>query len=64
MLPWQINSIFIIVFVYSFLPGNTLICRGFRDYFEVLAKCGMWHIRAELSKLLLPLSSKVCSKTG
>ena len=30
VLPWQTNKTFIIVFIYSFLPGNALFCEDFR----------------------------------
>ena len=34
--PWQMKSTFIIVLIYSFLPGNALFCKGFREFCEML----------------------------
>ena len=38
-----------------------VFCKGFRGYDDMLWKCKLWQIRAELSKLLLPVSSKIGS---
>ena len=62
--PWQMNSTFIIVLVLLDLPRNALFCKVFRGYCDMLWNYRLWQIRAELSKLLLPVSSKVGSKRG
>ena len=61
--PWQTNSIFIIVLFLLVLPQNALFCKGFRGYCDMLWNYRLWQIRARLSKLLLPVSSKVGSKS-
>ena len=61
--PWQMNSIFIIVLVLLVLTGNALFCKGFWDLCSLLWNYGLWQIIAELGKLLLPVSSKIGSKT-
>ena len=61
-MPWQINSTFIIVLFLLVLPGNALFCKGFRGYCDMLWNYRLWQIRARLSKLLLPVSSKISSK--
>ena len=53
------NSTFIIVLVLLDLPRNALFCKGFRGYCDMLLNYRLWQIRAELSKLLLPVSSKM-----
>ena len=62
-MPWQIKSIFIIVLFLLDLSQNALFCRNFRDYSEMPLNYRLWQIKAELSKLLLPVSSKIGSKT-
>ena len=44
------------------LPRNALFCKGFWGYGKMLWNYRLWQIRAELSKLLLPVSSKIGSK--
>ena len=36
ILPWQMNSIFIIILFLLVLPRNALFCKGFRDYCDML----------------------------
>ena len=55
---WQMKSTFIIILFLLVLPRNALFCKGFRGYCDMLWKCRLWQIRAELSRLLLPVSSK------
>ena len=62
ILPWQIKSTFIIVLVLLVLPRNALFCKSFRGYCDMLWNYRLWQIRARLSKLLLPVSSKIGSK--
>ena len=62
-MPWQMNSIFIIVLVLLVLPRNALFCEEFRGFFVMLWNYRLWQIRARLSKLVLPVSSKISSKT-
>ena len=61
--PWQMNSTFIIVLVLLDLPRNALFCKVFWGYCDMLRNYRLWQIRAEFSKLLLPVSSKIGSKT-
>ena len=56
------NSTFIIVLFLLVLPRNALFCKGFRASCGLLWNYRLWQIRAELSKLLLPVSSKNGSK--
>ena len=62
MLPWQMKSTFIIVIIYSFLPGNALFCEGFRVFVKYVLSLAAWQNTARWSKLLLPVSSKIGSK--
>ena len=62
--PWQTKSTFIIILFLLVLPRNALFCKGFRGYCEMLWNYRLWQIRARLSKLLLPVSSKIGSKKG
>ena len=59
--PWQMNSIFIIILFLLVLPRNALFCKGFRDYCDMLWNYRLWQTRAELGMLLLPVSSKISS---
>ena len=52
------KSTFIIVLFLLNLPRNALFCKVFWDYGDMLCNYRLWLIRAELSKLLLPVSSK------
>ena len=56
------NSTFIIVLFLLVLPGNALFCKGFWNLCSLLWNYRLWQIRAELGKLLLPVSSKIGSK--
>ena len=56
--PWQIKSTFIIILFFLVLPRNALFYKGFWDSFSLLWNYRLWQIRAELSGLLLPVSSK------
>ena len=58
------GSYFIIVLIYSFFPGNALICKGFRGYGNRLKNYSLWQASAELNKLLLPVRSNIDSKRG
>lgn len=60
--PWQMKSTLIIVLFLLVLPRNALFCKGFQGYGDMLWNYRLWQIRAELSKLLLPVSSKIGSK--
>ena len=60
--PWQMNNTFIIVLFLLDLPRNALFCKGFRVSCSLLWNYRLWRIGAELSKLLLPVSSKIGSK--
>ena len=62
ILPWQMKSIFIIVLFLLVLPRNALFCKGFWGYGKMLWNYRLWQIRAELSTLLLPVSSKISCK--
>ena len=44
-------------------PRNALFCKGFWGYSKMLWNYRLWQIRAKLSKLLLPVSCKIGSKT-
>ena len=59
---WQINKTLIIVLFLFDLSRNALFCKGFWDYYDMIQNYRLWQIRAELSKLLLPVSSKIDSK--
>lgn len=61
--PWQMNNTFIIVIVYSFLPGNALFCKGFRGFVKCVCRLASWQNKARWSKLLRAVSSKIGSKT-
>ena len=61
--PWQMKSTFIIVLIYSFLPGNALFCKGFLGFLKCVCRLASWQNTARWSKLLLPVSSKIGSKT-
>ena len=63
VLPWQMNNIFIIVLFLLVLPRNALFCKGFWGYCDMLWNYRLWQIRAELSMLLLLVSSKISSTT-
>ena len=41
-----------------------VFCKGFQGYDDMLWKCRLWQTRADLSMLLLPVSSKIGSKTN
>ena len=56
ILPWQMNSIFIIVLFLLNLPQNSLFCKVFWGYYDMLWNYRLWQIRARLSKLLLPVA--------
>ena len=56
------KSILIIILFLLVLPRNALFCKGFRGYDDMLWNYRLWQIRAELGKLLLPVSSKIGSK--
>ena len=56
------KSTFIIILFLLVLPRNALFCEGFRGFCSLLWNYRLWQIRAELSKLLLPVSSKIGSK--
>ena len=62
ILPWQIKRIFIIILFLLILHRNALFCKDFWDSCSLLWNYRLWHIRARLSKLLLPVSSKIGSK--
>ena len=62
--PWQMKSILIIVLFLLVLPQNALVCKGFRGFVKCVIQVASWQNRARWSKVLLPVSSKVGSKTG
>ena len=57
------KTLIIVLFLFD-LSRNALFCKGFRDYGDMLWNYRLWQIRAELGKLLLPVSSKIGSKRG
>ena len=57
------KSTLIIILFLLVLPRNALFCEGFRGYCDMLRNYRLWQIRARLSMLLLPVSSKISSKT-
>jgi hypothetical protein len=61
-LPWQMNSILIIVLFLLELLRNALFCKEFRGFVKCVFGMASWQNRARWSKLLLPVSSKVSSK--
>ena len=61
--PWQMNSIFIIVLFLLVLPRNALFCEGFRGFVKYVFLLASWQNRARWSKLLRAVSSKISSKT-
>ena len=61
-MPWQMNSIFIIVLFLLDLPRNALFCKGFRGFVKYVFLLASWQNRARWSKLLRAVSSKVGSK--
>ena len=56
------NSTFIIVIIDSFLPGNALFCKGFRELIKCMFLLASWQNKARWSKLLRAVSSKISSK--
>ena len=62
ILPWQMNSTFIIVLFLLDLPRNALFCKGFRRFVKCLILLASWQNRARWSKLLRAVSSKISSK--
>ena len=62
MLPWQMKSTLIIVLFLLLLPRNALFCKGLWGYGKMLWNYRLWQNRAELSMLLLLVSSKISSK--
>lgn len=50
---------FVIIFIYSFLPGNALLCKVFLSFYQILQIYKIRQLKAELNKLLLPASSKM-----
>ena len=64
VLPWQMKSIFIIVLFLLVLPRNALFCKIFWNSCSLLWNYRLWQIRARLSKLVLPVSSKIGSNTS
>ena len=63
-LPWQMNKTFIIVIIYSFLPGNAQFCKDFRFFVKCVLLLASWQNTARWSKLLWAVSSKIGSKTN
>ena len=61
--PWQTNSIFIIVLFLLVLPRNALFCKGFQRFVKCVILLASWQNRARWSKLLRAVSSKIGSKT-
>ena len=57
------KNIFIIVLFLLDLPGNALFCNGFRGFVKCVIQVASWQNGARWSMLLLPVSSKVSSKT-
>ena len=51
MLPWQMKSIFIIVLFLLELPRNALVCKGFREFYNVLDFALKLQIVANQSKM-------------
>ena len=63
-LPWQTKSTFIIVLFLLVLPRNALFCKIFWNSCSLLWNYRLWQIIARLSKLVLPVSSKIGSNTS
>ena len=57
------KSTFIIVLFLLNLPGKALFCKGFWEFVKCVLHLSSWQNTARWSKLLLPASSKIGSKT-
>ena len=62
--PWQMKHTLIIILFLLVLPRNALFCKIFWNSCSLLWNYRLWQIRARLSKLVLPVSSKIGSNTS